>query len=121
MPVGTFFTYCLAQVGYWMAFHAIGLCWAVVFPFHFRKIKMEEKLKYFHIATVLIALFFPTLPALINLHDGYIMADTPTTICIGRNVNVLFFAFVLPASVLLAVATSALVIMFWKILKVHII
>ena len=82
--------------------------------------KTEGKLKYFHITTVLIALFFPTLPALINLRDGYTMADTPTTLCIGWNVAVIFFALVLPLSVLIAVATSTLIIMFWKILKVYI-
>ena len=81
--------------------------------------KTERKLKYFHIITVLIALFFPALPALINLHDGYTVADTPTTICVGRNVAVIFFALILPLSVLIAVATSALIIMFWKILKVN--
>ena len=81
--------------------------------------KAEGKLKYFHIATVLIALLFPTLPALINLRDGYIIADTPTTLCIGRNVDIIFFALVLPLCVLIAVATSALIIMFWKLLKVN--
>ena len=79
---------------------------------------MGGKLKYFHITTVLMALFFPTLPALINLHEGYTMADTPTTLCIGRSVAVTFFALIFPLSILIAVATSALIIMFWKILKV---
>jgi hypothetical protein len=116
---GVFSTYGQAQLGYWVAFHAISLCWAIVFPFHFRRMKTEGKLKYFHIVTVLIALLFPTLPALINLHDGYTMADTPTTICIGRNVDVIFLALVLPLCVLIAVAASALIITFWKILKVY--
>ena len=117
---GVFSTYGQAQLGYWVAFHAISLCWAIVFPFHFRRMKAEGKLKYFHIVTVLIAMLFPTLPALINLRDGYIMADRPTTLCIGRNVDIIFFALVLPLCVLIAVAISALIIMFWKILKVHI-
>ena len=79
---------------------------------------MEKKLKYFHITTVLIALFFPMLPSLILLHDGYIMANARTTICLGRSVEVTFFALILPLSVLTALATSALIIVFWEILKV---
>lgn len=79
---------------------------------------VENKVKYIHIATVLIALSFPMLPSLINLHDGYIMANTPTTICTGQNVDINFYALIFPMSILTAVAVSAWVIMFWKILKV---
>ena len=81
--------------------------------------KKEKKTKYFHITTILLALLYPTLPALFNLHDGYVMADTPTTICFGRSSTVTFFGLILPLSVLIAVATTALIITFWKILKVH--
>ena len=115
---GTIFIYGLAQLGYWVTFHAIALSWGIIFPFHFRRMKMEKKLKYFHVTTVLIALSFPMLPALIHLHDGYVMANTRTTICLGRSVAVTFFALILPLSVLTAMATSALIIVFWKILKV---
>ena len=102
-----------------MAFHATAICWGIVFPFHFRRMKTDNKLKYYHITTVILALFLPTLPALINLRYGYIMADTPTTVCVGQSVAVTFFALILPLSVLTAVATSALIIMFLKILKVQ--
>lgn len=105
-------------MGFWVAFHAIELCWGVIFPYHFRRMKTEQKMKYFHITAILLALLYPTLPALINLHEGYIMADTPTTVCFGRSNTVTFFGLILPLSILIAVATSALIITFWKILKV---
>ena len=113
-------TYGEAQVGFWVAFHAVELCWGVIFPYHFRRMKTERKIKYFHIIAILLALVFPILPAFINLHDGYIMADTPTTVCFGRSNTVTFFGLILPLSILIAVATSALIITFWKILKVRI-
>ena len=116
---GIIVVYGQAQLGYWVAFHAVELCWGIAFPLHFRQMKTERKLKYFHITTVLLAVLLPTLPALINLHEGYTMADTPTTVCFGRSVTVTFFALILPLSVLIAVATSAMIITFWKILKVH--
>jgi hypothetical protein len=116
---GIIITYGQAQEGFWVAFHAVELCWGVIFPYHFRWMKTEQKMKYFHISAILLALLYPVLPALINLHDGYVMADSPTTVCFGRSATVTFFGLILPLSVLIAVATSALIITFWKILKVH--
>ena len=110
--------YGLAQLGYWVTFHAIALSWGILFPFHFRRMKIEKRLKYFHISTVLLALFLPTLPSLIHLNDGYVKASMRTTLCFGRSAAVTFFALILPLSGLMAVATSALVTVFWKILKV---
>ena len=101
-----------------MAFHAVELCWGVIFPYNFRQMKIEQKMKYFHITAILLALLYPTLPAFINLHDGYVMAGSPTTVCFGRSSTVTFFGLILPLSILIAVATSALIITFWKILKV---
>ena len=115
---GIGFMYGMAQLGLFVLFHAIGLCWGVVFPFHYRKFKAEGKLKYIHITTVLIALFLPLVPALLHLKEGYGIADTPTVVCQGRNVHVTFFTLILPMSAILAVATSVLVVMFWKIFKV---
>ena len=116
---GVLFTYGLAQLGLFILFHAVGLCWGVVFPFHFRKFKAEEKLKYIHVTTVLIALFLPTVPALLHLEKGYGIASSPTTICFGRSVAVTFFSLILPLSVVLAITTSVFVIIFWIIFKVQ--
>lgn len=116
---GIVFIYGLAQIGLLILFHAVGLCWGVVFPFHFRRFKAKEKLKYIHITTVLLALFLPTIPALLHLKEGYSITNTPTTVCLGQSVAITFFSLLLPLSVILAVVTSILVTMFWIILKVH--
>ena len=108
----------MAQLGLFILFHAIGLFWGVVFPFHFRKFKAEGKLKYIHIATVLIALLLPLVPALLHLERGYVVANSPTVVCYGRSIDVTFFSFILPLSSILAVTTSILIIMFWIIFKV---
>ena len=80
---------------------------------------MEGKIKYVHITTVLLGLLLPTIPALMHLKDGYTMTDTPTTLCTGRNEAVTYFALILPSSCLIATSSTALVIIFWKILKVY--
>ena len=119
MHTGIVFTYGMSQLGIFILFHAVGLCWGVVFPFHFWKFKAEGKLKYVHIATLLIALLLPLVPALLQLKDGYVVANSPTVICYGRSIDITFFSFILPMSTILAVATSILTIMFWIIFKVN--
>lgn len=116
--LGIVFTYGLSQLGLFVLFHAIGLCWGVAFPFHLRRIKAEEKLKYIHIATVLIALFLPLVPALLHLDRGYGVANTPTTVCLGRSVDVSFYSFILPLSIISAVATAIFIVMLWMFVKV---
>ena len=48
------------------------------------------------------------------------MAGSPTTICFGRNVAVSFFSFILPLSIISAVATSVLVVLLRMFIKVYI-
>ena len=116
--VGIIFTYGLAQLVLWITFHAISLCWGIIFPFHFRRMKADKKLKYIHYTTVLVALVLPAIPAFLLLIDGYTIIDTPTTFCSGRSPTYTFYALILPQSGLLAIATSALIIMLWIIMKV---
>ena len=104
----------------WVTFHAVSLCWGILFPFHFRRMKADKKLKYIHIITVFAALLLPVFPSLLLLKDGYVFIDTPATFCAGRSPVYTFYALILPLSILLAIATSALIIMLWVIMKVDI-
>ena len=116
---GVMLAYGLVQLVLWITFHAISLCWGILFPFHFRQMKLAKKLKYIHISTVLVALLLPIIPALLLLlKDGYVIIDTPTTFCAGRSPEFTFYALILPLSILLAIATSAFIIMLWIIMKV---
>ena len=117
--LGIIFMYGIAQLGLFVLFHAVGLCWGIAFPFHYRRFQAEEKLKYIHITTVLIALLLPSVPALLHLKEGYSVSNTPTTVCFGRSMAVTFFSLILPLSIILAITTSIFVIMFWIILKVN--
>ena len=119
MYAGIVDTYGIVQLTLWVAFHALGLCWGIVFPFHYRRFKIEGRIKYIHVTTVVFALVFPAILALLNLIDGYSIAPGPIDACTGRNVTITYFTTILPVSVLLAVATSVLVILFWKIFKVR--
>ena len=116
--VGVILAYGLVQLVLWVTLHAISLCWGILFPFHFRRMKTDKKLKYIHIITVLVAVLLPMIPALLLLKDGYVIIDTPTTFCAGRSPVYTFYAEILPLSILLAITTSAFIIMLWIIMKV---
>ena len=84
----------------------------------YRKLKAEGKLKYIHISTVVIAVILPLVPALLPLIDGYTIILSSIGFCLSQNVAITYFTLVLPFSILLAVATTILIAMFWKIVKV---
>lgn len=108
----------MAQVALLVTFHALGLCWGVAFPFHYRRFKGNGKIKYIHGVTVVFALVLPAIPALLHLIYGYSIAVGPLNVCIVRNIRVSYFTLTLPISVLLAMAASAFVVVFWKLFKV---
>ena len=117
---GIVYVYGVFQLNVWAMFHAIGLCWAIVFPFHYRNFKADGKIKYIHIVTVIFGLLFPFLPALLYLNKGYAALFTPTRVCTGRSLRVTYFSFLLPSSIILATTTFALIVVFWTILKVSV-
>ena len=119
LHTGFVHTYALGQLSWWVVFHAFGMLRAIAFPFFYRKIKREGALKYIHISTVVIALVFPLLPALLHLKDGYSITPSLINICIGRNTAISYYGLVLPISILFATTTTLLILLFRKILKVH--
>ena len=115
---GIFHTYILVQISMWVLFHAMGILGGVGFPFKYRKFKAEGKFKYIHISTVVITIILPLVPALLLLIDGYSIIPASLDVCFGRNVDLTYFTLVLPFSILFALATTILIAMFWKIVKV---
>ena len=111
--------YGVMQITLLIAFHALGLCWGILFPFHYRTFKLAGRIKYIHVTSVVLALVLPAIPSLLHLISGYGIGPGPFDACVGRNSIVTFFTVILPLSILMAIATSALVIIFWKILKVR--
>ena len=115
---GIVYIYGVMQLNIWTMFHAMSLCWGMTLPLHYRSFKEEGKIKYIVIVTVVIALLFPAIPAVLYVVDGYGALFTPTRVCTGRSLTVTYFAFLLPSSIILATTTFALIVVFWTILKV---
>ena len=76
-------TYVPAQMSLLVAFHALGLCWGIVFPFHYRRFKTEGRIKYIHVITVVLTLVLPTIPTLLHFIDGYRIILGSLAVCAG--------------------------------------
>ena len=117
---GIVYYYILVQTFMWMTFLALTLCWNVVFPVHYNKLKEGKKLMiYLHIATVILGIAIPLITSLVHLKDGYTIISRPTVTCNPQNVDYIFYGFVLPISILLSIATSALFLVVYTLLKVY--
>lgn len=110
--------YLFLEITLLVTFHAVGLSWGIIFPFHYRRFKATGRIKYIHASTVVLGLVLPAIPALLHLIHGYTIGIDVHSTCIGRNESITYFFVILPMSILMAVSASAFVILLWKIFKV---
>ena len=111
--------YIFLQNTLWRTFHTLGLCWSIVFPFHYRRFKTEGRIKYIHTTTIVLGLVLPAFPALLPLIDGYAIVPGPLNLCLGRNGAITYFTAILPVNILVATSITMLVVIFWKVFKVN--
>ena len=116
--IGIVNVYLVAQVTLLVVFHALGLGWSILFPFHYRRFKATTKIKFIHVATIVLGLVVPTIPALLPLIHGYTITSGPFGFCVARDIVTTYFTLALPKSILMAITTSVFVILFWRLLKV---
>ena len=110
--------YLLLKIMLLVTFHAVGLSWGIIFPFHYRRFKTHGRIKYIHASTVVLGLVLPAIPALLHLIHGYTIGIDLHSTCIGRNESITYYFVTFPTSILLAVTTSLFAILLWKIFKV---
>ena len=115
---GIAYSYLSLQITLWGTFHALGLCWGIMFPFHYRRFKTEGRIKYVHVTTVILGLVLPAISALVPLAGGYTITPSPINHCVGRNMAITYFTIILPISILMAASSTVLIILFWIIFKV---
>ena len=98
-------------------YHALGVCWIITFPLHYRSnLKMIKRI---HTASITAALVLPAIPALLPLViGGYSPYYSPPQFCSGRHFEVTYYTFLLPAVIILTVKLFALMLVFCIILRV---
>ena len=110
------FYYAVTQTTLWWFSHTVVLFWGIKFPFHVKSFEGKGRMKYIHIAVVLIALILPCAPVIGTFDTlGHPVAP-PLTACVS---NVNFYALVLPLGFVGACGISLQILMFKDIAKVR--
>ena len=120
MHVGAAYIYIFFQLDVWLLGHVIILFWGITFPFHYRSFDLSGRLKYIHIATIVVALLLPSIPVGIAFGTGgYTYDGIPPISCLPRNAAVGFYATFLPSTVLVSIGATFLTLILWKLVKVR--
>ena len=114
---GIFLFYCpLMQTSFWFC-HVVAVFWTIQFPITARRFENKGYFKFVHLGMVAAVLVLPWITLGIILGtQGYVISRFPTILCFPRNVNVTFYAFILPLSIILATGMSLIVIIFWVLI-----
>ena len=138
---GMAFLYALLQLSLWWFFHTTAIFWKVNFPFHARSFQLSHKVKFVHLAIVLVSLVVPLVPIItvmadfaVNLESdvirqarnitftsgglGFRIIRFPPILCSGSDSDAVFYSTVLPINILLVLGSTELVFIFYGLLKV---
>jgi len=97
----------------------VAVFWAVVFPFHKRKLDAAGRTKYIYSTMVLLGLILPCMPVAVSFGTGGFVAIHANSPCTARDSRATVYSFGLAQSVLIATGISLLITMFRKIIKVE--
>lgn len=115
--------YSLAQLLLWWLWHTIAVFWAIIRPFHVKRLNSWKMNRYLHLALFLVALILPVAPVLIIMFaasqkGGFTMTRTPPILCAGYDLHTNFWAFIFPTSLVLAVGVTLMVFILRIVIKV---
>ena len=118
--VGVVFYYLFLEGSLLLLFHISSVFWGVKFPFHYKNTKQRGHFKYVHIGMVLIALLLPLVPIGIALgNEGFTIALFPPLICFVKEQDVLFYAILLPYSIVMAGGISLIAVILQELVLVR--
>ena len=100
-----------------MLLFAAILVWGVRHPFSYRNLKVTGRIRYAHIICVTLAVLIPLLASLVTLTEGYRINDDNPYVCSVGSLEFAYYSLIFPISILQAVTTFMLVVIFWTIFK----
>lgn len=106
---------------FWWLFHTISVFWKVWFPFHARQFDISGHTKYLHIATLIIAPIFSTIPVGVAFGTGGFVINSLIPgfrNCVNRSSESYFYLFILPICVIVAIGTTLILLTMWK-MRLH--
>ena len=100
-----------------MLLFAAILVWGVRHPFSYRNLKVTGRIRYAHVICVTLAVLIPLLASLVTLTEGYRINDDSPYVCSVGSLEFAYYSLIFPISILQAVTTFMLVVIFWTIFK----
>ena len=83
--------------------------------------KLKTHSKVVHIAVVFSCILLSTLGPIVTLAKySYVVTRAPGLACTPDDVDFVFYSFICPCVILVAVSTSFIVLLFWTVYKVRI-
>jgi len=111
--------YFLLSITLWWFFHVSSIFWKLSFPMHARKHKQKQK--WIHVALVLAGVLIPFVGVVAALTTGgYALNRFPPLFCGAVNPDVQYYSVWLVINILVAIAITMIVLMFWKVHKVFV-
>ena len=102
---------------FWLE-HIIHIWITIEFPHAAKKLKKRNK--YIHITTVLVVVAISLIgPVVAAAKFPYIVPRLPVLTCFPSNLNWIFYSLILPCSIILATASTFLVLLFKTTYKVN--
>ena len=112
-------TYAIIHLALWWILNVAALYWRVRFPFHSRYYDKSNRTRYVHISCVIIAIVLPLYaPLALFLKGGFTITRFPPTGCFGGDVDTIFYSVIAPTTVILAIGTTMLLLLLWRIRQV---
>lgn len=116
--IGVMNVYLAQEMAYWLLFYALGVFWATAFPFKYKMAKANGRIKPVCILTVIIGILIP-LPSFLLILDGYYSTNIyHNGYLTAKNPRLYYLTSILHFSVIVAITTSLLIIIFWIVFKV---
>ena len=117
--IGLASSYTIGQLCLLSVLHTMFLYWSVAFPFSYRQFKNSGRVRYTHVAIVVLAIVLPLPAPLVHLKDGYRTVGTPAITCVGSNLDYNFYALIIPVCITIGINTCLLILTMWTIFKVQ--
>ena len=116
---GVVFHYVALQETLLWLFHIVAVFWLVKFPLHAKIFENKRYFRYVHLIMLGVALVLPcmALPAVLGT-GGCRLASFPPFQCFARNSDVVYYAFILPASILMAAGITLIILILHVLIRV---
>ena len=98
-------------------FHIVLLFWKIKFPFHAKHFKNKGYFQYICIIMVIAAILLPLENLIAILASGGLTIPRfPPVQCFPRDTDATFYSFILPSSIIFAIAVSLIAVILWVVI-----